>query len=81
MFKLAAFNMFWDELENLEDKEEELEEATVAWVASMLTGVLMICEAQNEQHCEHQLYLCWGELLPDPRIAMPWQRLWESQQD
>ena len=57
MFKLAAFNMFWDKLENLKDEEEELEEAAVAWVASMLTGVLMTCEAQNERHREHQLHL------------------------
>ena len=73
--------MFWDELENLEDEEEELEEAAVAWVASMLTGVLMTREAQNERRREHRLYLRRGELLPDPRIATPWQRLWESQQD
>ena len=80
-FKLAAFNMPWEELENLEDEEEELEEAAIAWVAVMLTGVLMTREAQNERHHEHWLYLCWGELLPDPRFATPWQKLWESQQD
>ena len=75
------FNLLWDELENLEDEEDEEAANAAAWLASLITGILATHEAQNEQRHEHRLYLRRGELLPDPRIATPWQRLWESQQD
>jgi hypothetical protein len=75
----------WEEVENLEDEEDEEEDdeaaAAAGWIASICAGILTTRDAQNERRLEHRLYLRRGELLPDPRIATPWQRLWESQQD
>lgn len=29
----------------------------------------------------HRLYLCWPELVPNPRVGLPWQLLYQSQLD
>jgi hypothetical protein len=60
---------------------DEEEAAAAALFAIISTSILEAREAQNERRQDHRFYLCRAELLPDPRVGTPWQRLWESQKD
>ena len=62
-----------------DDDSEAL--ACQATIAILLIGVILSCSAQNKHRHLHRLYLCWSQLLPDPRGATPWQVLWGSQND
>ncbi|KAH9841937.1 uncharacterized protein C8Q71DRAFT_354566 [Rhodofomes roseus] len=47
--------------------------------AASLLGAVESHEGRRAHRRNH--YLTPAELLPDPRIDTPWQRLWESQND
>ena len=61
--------------------KEEDNAAAATLFAIITTLILEACEARNKQHQWHQLYLCRQELILNPRVGTPWQRLWESQND
>ena len=63
--------------------EEEEEAAAAAAFAVLLYQLLAARQARTEQRRahSHRLYLCRRELLPNPRVGTPWQRLWASQDD
>lgn len=60
---------------------EDEESAGAAAMMVMLHNMIMARQARSEHRKPHQLYLCRRELMPNPRIDTPWQRLWESQED
>lgn len=69
-------NMFWDDNH---DAEEEIEAAAAAYWAVVTSNMLQARQARNERRHKHRLYLIREELLPNPRVGTPWQRLWQSQ--
>lgn len=66
-----------------EIEEEEIadEEATqdILILATLVTGVEEACQACIDHRNDNRLYLCRPQLLPNPRIDTPWQRLYLSQ--
>jgi len=60
-------------------KDEEYAGAAAMMV--MLHNMIMARQACSECQKPHQLYLCRHELMPDPCMNMPWQQLWDSQED
>jgi hypothetical protein len=69
------------EFNNADIYEDEDNAAAAAFFTIIIISILQAHEARNEQRQRHRLYLRRGELLPNPRIGTPWQRLWESQED
>lgn len=63
------------------DTYEDEDTAAAALLAIIITSVLAAREARNERRQPHRLYLRRGELLPNPRVGTPWQRLWDNQED
>jgi hypothetical protein len=59
----------------------EDEDAAALALFTVTSSILTAREARNERRQPHRLYLCRAELLPNPRIGTPWQRLWDSQED
>jgi len=65
----------------LSDYMGEDEEYVGAAAMVMLHNMIMACQARSEHRKPHRLYLCHCKLMPDPRVNMPWQQLWDSQED
>jgi hypothetical protein len=66
---------------NTDIYEDEDDAVVAAFFLAVLASILSAREARNERRQPHRLYLRWGELLPNPRVGTPWQRLWDSQED
>ncbi|KAH9933851.1 uncharacterized protein B0H18DRAFT_1115213 [Fomitopsis serialis] len=62
-----------------DDELEDEERLRLGLAAALILGALdsRLTRATNHR----QTYLTCPELMPDPRINTPWQRLWESQND
>ncbi|KAH9919514.1 uncharacterized protein B0H18DRAFT_957472 [Fomitopsis serialis] len=65
-----------DELSDDDDDDDMQRDALLALLA---LGALESREGRRAHRRDH--YLTRAELLPDPRIDTPWQRLWETQSD
>ncbi|KAH9835180.1 uncharacterized protein C8Q71DRAFT_107524 [Rhodofomes roseus] len=58
---------------------EEEERLRLGLAATLILGALD--SRLTRQVHRHRAYLTRPELMPDPRIDTPWQRLWQSQND
>ncbi|KAG6883631.1 hypothetical protein C0992_008252 [Termitomyces sp. T32_za158] len=63
------------------DAEEEVLLLQAAIVLIVLIGIQEARQQRIHHRHRHRLYLRRRELLPNPRVGTPWQRLWESQND
>ncbi|KAF9564958.1 hypothetical protein CPC08DRAFT_741246 [Agrocybe pediades] len=66
---------------NLLRGDEEEEAAAAALLCLVVYQVQRTRQLRNQNRRRQRLYLCRPELLPNPRVDTPWQRLWESQND
>lgn len=64
-----------------EISDSEDDDTAGAAFSVILFQALVARNARNARRRQNRLYLCRRELLPNPRIGTPWQRLWESQED
>ena len=65
-----------------QDSDNELEDEEHLRLGLAVTLLLGALDSRLTRNLRHrQTYLTRPELLPDPRINTPWQRLWESQND
>lgn len=65
------------------DEDEELVDDDDAQGLALAAILLLGAAESRERRCAQRrdTYLTRAELMPDPRIDTPWQRLWESQND
>jgi len=61
------------------DEDDDYNAATAACAAIVLDGILRVHQERIQQWNSHHLYLCWHNLLPNPRHGTPWQQLWAGQ--
>ncbi|KAF9474468.1 hypothetical protein BDN70DRAFT_884771 [Pholiota conissans] len=67
-------------LETEEDEaEEQLEELALALGATLLYGAEESRRLRSERRRERRLYLVRRDLLPNPRAATPWQKLYAGE--
>ncbi|KAN0137257.1 hypothetical protein V8E53_004967 [Lactarius tabidus] len=59
----------------------EDEDAAALALFTVTSSISAAREARNVRRQSHRLSLCRAELLPNPRIGTPWQRLRDSQED
>ena len=62
-----------------QDEEYDLQVGLIASV--IIIGAEIGRQACIDNHHENRLYLTRSQLLPDPRLATPWQVLYDSQSD
>ncbi len=60
---------------------EEEEEGTLAIIALVAYGLEEAYQIRWERRSQRRLYLIRGDLLPNPHINTPWQRLYSQQND
>ncbi|KAF8222922.1 hypothetical protein L208DRAFT_1412630 [Tricholoma matsutake] len=69
-------------LQQMEEEEEEQDQEAVdhavSVIALALVGVEHAHQLQVQQRQPSHLYLCCGQLLPNPHIGTPWQALYDS---
>lgn len=86
MLLLNAMDQEW-EITRAQQEEEELEEEDLQEQQLVALAVLMLVGAEEshrlraERRLAHRTYLTRPELLPNPRVATPWQKLYHSQND
>jgi hypothetical protein len=68
-------------LQQEQDEDDELLLIGAAAACTLLIGSLTSYEHKVRRRQPHRLYLTRPELLPNPRIGTPWERLWSSQSD
>ncbi|KAF8222912.1 hypothetical protein L208DRAFT_1412683, partial [Tricholoma matsutake] len=61
--------------------DQEVVDHAVSAIALALVGVEHAHQLRVQQHQPSHLYLCRGQLLPNPRIGTPWQALYDSHSD
>ncbi|KAJ8503054.1 hypothetical protein ONZ45_g11200 [Pleurotus djamor] len=66
--------LLWD------DDDDELA-LIAAFVATIVAGALIAHSNRVRDRNPSRLYLCRPQLLPNPRVDTPWQRLYASQDD
>jgi hypothetical protein len=82
MDELDSFFIFQQGEAELEHEAEEDRLEIVAGALAIVVGGAEIArEFRNERRRETRQYLVRGELLPNPRVATPWQVLYESRND
>ena len=67
--------------EEEEEKDQEAVDHAVSAIALALVGVEHAHQLRVQQHQLSCLYLCHGQLLPNPCIGTPWQALYNSCSD
>ncbi|KAG6847397.1 hypothetical protein H0H93_008476 [Arthromyces matolae] len=68
------------EEEQLQDEDDDNEEAGMV-AAVVVLGAEEARRIRAERRHPNRLYLCRPQLLPNPRIATPWQTLYDSRSD
>ncbi|KIK96334.1 hypothetical protein PAXRUDRAFT_772156 [Paxillus rubicundulus Ve08.2h10] len=69
------------EAEADEDFLEDEENKITLIAAAIIGGAEISRQIRIENRHENRLYLCRPQLLPNPRLATPWQVLYDSQND
>ncbi|KAF9439758.1 hypothetical protein P691DRAFT_611075, partial [Macrolepiota fuliginosa MF-IS2] len=70
----------------LQQRIQSLEEEEELDGAITVAGLLAFASHEAEQICTtqwllHHQYLAWQDLLPNPHLGIPWQILYEGQND